>query len=125
MMGSLARSLMKKAVAIAGDGTKEVTISVLLSADFDPDTGDVIRSDSSYSLGRAIVGVVGEAEVAKFRLTATTHKAVVAMLDYEASGSPQLPQTSDRILLAGKPWIIDKVRFGSMNQSIIFFVSEA
>jgi len=125
MMGSLAKSLMKKAVALAGDGTKPCTIQILNSADFDPDTGVITRSDSSYSLGMAIVGVVSEAEIAKHRLTATSHKAVLAMLDYEAGGAPQLPETSDRILLDGKAWIVDKVRIGSMNQSIIFYVSEA
>ena len=125
MVGSLSRILMKRAINFAGDGTKPVTLTILESTSYDPETGETTRSDSNYSLGRAIVGVVSEGEVAKHRLTATTHKAVVAMLDYEASGSPQLPKTSDTILLDTKPWLVDKVVFGSMNQSVIFYVSEA
>jgi hypothetical protein len=49
---------------------------------------------------------------------------VVAYADYEANGSPVLPEPEDRISIAAKEWIIDKVVIGSMDQSIKFFVCE-
>lgn len=125
MIGSLARTLMKKAIQLAGDGTQEVSITILGDVVYDPATGEYTRSDSTMPIGRGLMGQVSEAEVAKYRLENTTHKATVSMVDYEASGSPQLPETSDRLLIDGVVWLVDKVRFGSMNQHICFYVCEA
>jgi hypothetical protein len=124
-MGSIARRMMKKVVQVAGDATRAATISLLTAAIYDPVTGTMVRTDTPYLLGSAIVGVISDADMKKFNLQSTTHKAVLAMLDYEASGSPELPKAQDRILLDGTTWLIDKVIIGSMNQSIVFFVSSA
>lgn len=125
MIGTLAKTLMKKAIKFAGDGVKSVTVSLLASSEYDPETGAFVTVNNNFDIGKALMGQITEAESAKYKLTATTHKATVAMLDYEANGSPTLPDTSDRILIDNKPWLIDKVRFGSMNQSITFYVCEA
>lgn len=126
MMGNIARKMMQRVIKIAGnDATAEATISLLTGTVYDTHTGVMTRTDVPVKLGRAIVGVVSDADVAKFGLQSTTHKAVVAMLDYEASGSPKLPKAQDRILLNDKPWLLNKVVVGSLNQSLVFFVSEA
>lgn len=125
MIGNLSKTLMKKAIRFAGDGTKSVTVSLLASSVYDPETGDYTAVNTDLVIGPALMGQVTETESTKYKLTTTTHKATVAMLDYEANGSPTLPEASDRILIDGKPWLIDKVRFGSMNQSITFYVCEA
>lgn len=125
MMGSLAKSLMKKAVAIAGNGTKKITLTIIGPASYDPETGEHTRTDIAVPLGNAIMGRVSEAEVAKFKLTSTTHSATVAMLDYQAAGSPTLPDTNDRVLIDGVEWMIEKIVTGSMGQSIKFYVCEA
>jgi len=125
MVGSLARTLMKKAIRFAGDGAKSVTVSLLASSEYDPETGEFVTINNDFTIGPALMGQVTESESVKYRLTTTTHKATVAMLDYEANGSPTLPESSDRILIDSKPWLIDKVRFGSMNQSITFYICEA
>jgi hypothetical protein len=125
MIGSLSRNLMKKAVQIAGNGTKPVTLTIVGPATYDPVTGEHTRTDITVAIGRAILGKVSEAEVAKFKLTTTSHSATVAMLDYEAAGSPTLPDTNDRILIDGIAWMIEKIVYGSMNQSIKFYVCEA
>lgn len=124
MVGSLAKTLMKTAIRFAGDGTKTVTVSILASSTYDPETGEYIAVNTDLLVGPALMGQITEAESTKYKLTTATNKATVAMLDYEANGSPDLPETSDRILIDGKEWLIDKVRFGSMNQSICFYISE-
>jgi len=125
MMGSLARTLMNRAIAIAGDGTKDVSISLLLGSTYDPATGTYTADEDIRMIGRAVMGMISESEVNKYRLTNTTHKAVIAMVAYESAGNPPLPDPQDKILIDGKQWLIDKVQVGSMNQSIAFYVCEA
>lgn len=124
MMGSLAKALMQKAVRIAGDAAKDVEIKVFGGAAYDPATGKSTRTDTLFPIGRGILSRITEEDVAKFNLTKTTHKVTVATADYEANGSPTLPGPEDRILIAGKEWLINKVVLGSMEQSIKLFICE-
>lgn len=122
MIGSLAKNLMQKVVHFAGDAAKAVTISILVSSDYDPETGAMTEVRTSVPVGKALMGQVSSADVAKHRLENTSHKATIAMADYSGV---DLPEPSDKILIDGSPWLVDKVIIGSMNQSITLFVCEA
>lgn len=124
MMGSIAKAMMQKAVRIAGDGAKMVEIKLFGIATYDPATGKSVKTEEIVPIGRGIVSRITEEDVARFNLTKTTHKVVVAYADYEKNGAPELPTPEDRVTIAGKEWLIDKVVIGSMDQSIKFFVCE-
>lgn len=124
MIGSLAKTLMQKAVAFSGDAAKPVTISILNSTDYDTETGTVSETRTDVLIGRALLGRVSEMDSKKYQLTNTTHKAIVAMLDYEAAGSPDLPEAEDRVLIDGVVFEVDRIVVGSMGQSILLFICE-
>jgi hypothetical protein len=124
MIGSLAKTLMQRAVRIAGDAAKDVQIVLLGPSVYDPVTGTSTRADETFTIGRGILARITEEDVAKYKLTKTTHKVTVAYEDYEANGAPELPTANDRVLIAGKEWMIDKIVTGSMEQSLKFFVCE-
>lgn len=124
MIGSLSKTLMQKAVAFAGDGAKPVSISILTSTDYDTETGEVITTRTEVPIGRALLGRISEADSKKLQLTNTTHKVIIAMNDYTAAGSPELPQSEDDILVGGVLYTVDRVVKGSMDQSLIFYICE-
>ena len=124
MLGSLAKTLMQKAVRIAGDAAKDVDIVLLGTPVYDPETGTATRTDETFPIGRGILARITEEDVKKFNLVKTTHKVTVAYADYEANGAPELPTANDRVSIGGKEWLIDKVVVGSMDQSLKFFVCE-
>lgn len=123
MIGSLARQLMQQAVAFAGDATRSLDFTILNSTDYDPETGTPVYTRTNIRVGRALLGRISEADAKKYALTTTTHKATVAMIDYEAAGSP-VAEAEDEVLIGGKVFAIEKVVIGSMNQSVIFYVCE-
>lgn len=123
-LGSLARTLMKKTIAIAGNGTKEVSVTILEGTTYNTVDGTFTRTDESATIGKALLGVVSEMEAAKFKLEVTTHKLVVAMLDYEASGLV-LPLTSDKLTIGTAEWLIEKVIVGPFNEAVWFYVCAA
>jgi hypothetical protein len=98
---------------------------LLLSSDYDPETGAITENRQEVLIGTALMGQVSTADVAKYRLENTSHKATIAMADYEANGSPELPDANDKVLINGSPWQVDKVLIGSMNQSITLFICES
>lgn len=123
-LGSLARTLMQKTVALAGDGAKEVIFTLLETVTYDPEDGEIVRDDDITNPIKALLGPVSEMEAAKFRLEKSTHKLVVASLDYEATGLDD-PQTHDKLSIGGRVWLIERVIVGPFDESLWFYVCEA
>lgn len=124
MIGSLSKTLMQKAVAFAGDGTKPVTFTILNSTDYDPETGTFVATQTEVNVSRALMGRVTEADSKKYALTNTTHKVTVAMADYLATDLPHLPEAEDNVKINDILYVVDKVVIGSMDHSLILFICE-
>lgn len=122
-IGSLAKSLMKKTVALAGDGTRNIEFTLLDEAVYDTVTGTFTRTDDTYSV-KALMGVVSEIEAAKYKLVNSSSKFVVSMLDYEAAGG-RMPATYDKAIVNGRDWLIEKVVIGPFDESLWFYGCEA
>lgn len=124
MIGSLSKVLMQKAVAFAGDATKPVTFTILNSTDYDPETGAIVKTETEVNVAKALMGRVTEADSKKYALTNTSHKVIVAMADYKATGLEALPEAEDTVLVNGIRYVVDKVVLGSMEHSLILFICE-
>lgn len=122
-LSSLAQTLMKKAVAVAGDGAREVSLELVSDTIYDPETGDFTTTNIIAPLGHALFGMISEAENVKHRLAVTTHKAVIPYTNWTESGQ-RYPEANDRVQIDGEVWEIERVAEDSMRASIILFMAK-
>ncbi|MBS3648863.1 hypothetical protein KEU06_09615 [Pseudaminobacter sp. 19-2017] len=120
-LGSLAKVLMRKTVALSGDAAKDVSLVLITGTAYDVATGEPVTTVEIVPLGKALFGAISEAESAKYKVAATSHKAVIPMLNWQASGARML-ETSDRILVGADEWLVEKAVMDSVEASLIVFM---
>lgn len=122
-LGSLAKSLTKTMISVAGDGAKSISLVLLDEVTYTLD-GDFTQTSQTVSIGKALMGSVSEGFVAKYQLIATTHVFLVSWLDWQASGARN-PDAYDFAIIDGVKWNIEKIVEGSFQESFLIFAKPA
>lgn len=124
-LGTLSKNLMKKTVAAAGDGAKDVSLVLIGESVYDIETGTQTTEETVVSLGKGLFASVSEAESRKFNLTVTTHKVVVPYLHWQAA-AVRRPRSADKIRLlpSDDDWEIEKLHSDGFDSAFCFYISQ-